>query len=71
VAENDLLRHVHFMYNEKTTYVSNGFYSVRNYEACVEFRAPTRMPVVLMSYYLSTPSQQLPKLCGNTCANEP
>jgi len=58
------------MYNEKTRYVSIGFYSAQNYEACVDFGAPRRMPAVLTSYCLLTLSQHLPKLCGNTCANE-
>jgi hypothetical protein len=64
--ERVLLWRVYFMNNQKSKYVTVGFYPTRNYELCVEFGAPRRTPVVLTSYYLSTLSQHLPKLC-ETC----
>ena len=65
-----LLGRVYFMNNEQSKYVSVGVSSCSQLQPCVEFGAPRRMPVVLTSYYLSTLSQHLPKLCQNMCNNQ-
>lgn len=68
--EHVLLGRVYFMNNEKSKYVSVGGSSRSLLQPCVEFGAPRRTPVVLTSYYLSTLSQHLPKLCENMCNNQ-
>ena len=53
------------MNDEKTRYVSVGFYPARNYEPCVEFGGPTKTPVILTSY--CQPSRNISRKCVRIC----
>ena len=58
-----LLRRVYFLNEEKTRYVSVGFYPSENYRVLVEFGGPRVVPIQLAEQHVRTLMDALPALC--------
>ena len=58
-----LLRRVYFLNEEKTRYVSVGFYPSENYRVLVEFGGPRIVPIRLAEQHVSTLMDALQALC--------
>ena len=58
-----LLRRVYFLSEEKTRYVSVGFYPSENYRVLVEFGGPRIVPIRLADQHVRTLMDALPALC--------
>ena len=58
-----LLRRVFFLNEEKTRYVSVGFYPSENYRVLVEFGGPRIVPIRLAEQHVRTLMEALPALC--------
>ena len=65
-----LLQRVFFINEEKTRYVSIGFYPARNYQPLVEFGGSKIKPVLLAEQYVATMADCLPRICQSMCDNE-
>jgi len=65
-----LLRRVFFINEEKTRYVSVGFYPTRNYQPLVEFGGPKLKPIILTDHHVATLAECLPRVCQSMCDNE-
>ena len=64
-----LLRRVFFLDDEKSRYVSVGFYPACNYQPLVEFCGTRSLPLVLPTEYVNVVTE-LPGLVEGTCRNE-
>ena len=58
-----LLRHVFFLNEEKSWYVSVGFYPANNYQVLAEFGGPRIAPITLTEQHVKTLVEHLPALC--------
>ena len=65
-----LLRRVFFLNDDKSNYVSVGFYPAQNYQPLVEFGGAKPLPMVLTADYVATMAVRLPSLVEATCQNE-
>ena len=65
-----LLRHVFFMSDEKSRYVSVGFYQGRNYQPLVEFGGTRILPLVLPTDCVNIVVERLPGLVEAMYRNE-
>jgi hypothetical protein len=65
-----LLRRVFFLNDEKSRYVSVGFYPTCNYQPFVEFGGTRILPLVLPTDYVNVVTEQLPGLVERMCRNE-
>ena len=66
---NRVLRRVVFL-NDKSKYVSVGFYPTQNYQFLVEFGGVKRLHMVLTSDYDATMAERLSSLVDTMCQNE-
>ena len=62
-----LLRRVFFIDENKTRYISVGFYSTQNYRPMVEFGGSKIIPVILTEQHVATMAECLPKICEAMC----
>ena len=58
-----LLRRVYFLNEEKSRYVSVGFYPSENYRVLAEFSGPRIVPITLTEQHVKTLMEHLPALC--------
>ena len=58
-----LLRRVYFLNEERTRYVSLGFYPADNYQVLTEFRGPRITPITLTEQHVMMLMENLPALC--------
>ena len=58
-----LLRRVYFLNEERTRYVSVGFYPADNYQVLAEFGGPRITPITLTQQHVRTLMENLPALC--------
>ena len=58
-----LLRHVFFLNEEKSWYVSVGFYPANYYQVLAEFGGPRIAPITLTEQHVKTLVEHLPALC--------
>jgi len=65
-----LLRRVFFPNDEKSRYVSVGFYPAHNYEPLVELGGTRILPLVLPADYVNIGAERLPSLVEAMCRNE-
>ena len=65
-----LLRRVFFLNDEKSRYVSVGFYPAHNYQQLVEFGGTRFLPLVLPADYVNIVAERLPGLVETMCRNE-
>jgi len=65
-----LLRRVFFIDENKTRYISVGFYSTQNYRPMVEFGGSKIIPVILTEQHVATMAECLPKICEAMCDNK-
>jgi hypothetical protein len=65
-----LLRRLYFINDDKTKYVSVGFYPARNYQPLVEFGSSGNKPITLTKQHVTTMAQHLPRLCEAMCGDE-
>jgi hypothetical protein len=65
-----LLRHAFFLNNEKSRYVSVGFYPARFYYALIEFGGAHLLPVIINEQHLIALSERLPMICEAMCRGE-
>ena len=65
-----LLRRVFFVNEDKTRYVSVGFYPTQNYQPHVEFGGPSIKPLILEDQHVTTLAECLPKICASMCDDE-
>jgi hypothetical protein len=66
-ANKVLLRRVCFINNEKSKYVSVGFYPAKNYQPLVEFGGAKILPITLAEQHVKTMAENLPRLCNALC----
>jgi hypothetical protein len=66
-----LLRRVFFLNDEKSRYVSVGFYPAQNYQPLVEFCGTRILPLVLPADFVNHVSERLRSLVEAMCRNEP
>ena len=69
-----MLRRVFFVNEDRTKYVSVGFYPARDYQLLVEFGAVKRnktVVLILVDQYVATLAAILPSICESMCANKP
>jgi len=64
-----LLRRVFFINEEKTRYVSVGYYPARNYQPLVEFGGSKIKPVIIDPQHVEKMVACLPRICEATCDN--
>src|SRR5215469_13772744 len=64
-----LLRRVIFLREDKTKYVSIGFYPARDYQPFVELGGAQKAPLILQESFVRTMAEQLPYLCEALCNN--
>jgi len=69
-ASRVLLRRVSFLNEEKSRYVSVGFYPGRNYQPLVEFGGTRIQPLVLFAEYVNIVVERQPGLVETMCRNE-
>ena len=62
-----LLRRVFFINEERTRYVSVGFYPTRNYQSLVEFGGPKIKLMTLTDLQVATLAECLPRICEAMC----
>ena len=62
-----LLRRVFFIDENKTRYISVGFYPTQNYRPMVEFGGSKIKPVILTEQHVATMAECLPKICEAMC----
>ena len=55
---------------DKTRYVSLGFYTTQNYQLHVEFGGPRIKPVILADQHVATLAECLPRICAAMCDDE-
>ena len=60
-----LLRRVYFLTEERTCYVSMGFYPSNNYQVLVEFGGPRIVPIRLAEHHFRTLMEALSALCDS------
>ena len=65
-----LLRCVFFLNDEKSRYVSVGFYPSRNYQPLVKFGGTRFQPLVLPADYVNIVVERLPGLVEAMCLND-
>ena len=65
-----LLRRVFFVNEDKTRYLSVGFYPTQNYQPHVEFGGPNIKPLILEDQHVTTLSECLPRICASMCDDE-
>jgi hypothetical protein len=65
-----LLRRVFFLNEEKSRYVSVGFYPARNYQPLLEFGGTRILPLVLPKEFVKIAVERLPVLVEAMCRNE-
>ena len=65
-----LLRRVYFLNEERTRYVSVGFYPPDNYKVQVEFGGPRIVPISLTEHQARTLMEALPALCDDMQCDE-
>jgi hypothetical protein len=65
-----LLRRVFFLNDDKSKYISVGFYTAQNYQTLVEFGGAKRLPILLTSDYVAAMAERLPALVEAICRNE-
>ena len=65
-----LLRRVFFLNNDKSKYVSVGFYPAQNYQPLVEFGGTRLLPLVLTAEYVNNVAERLPGLLEAMCRNK-
>jgi hypothetical protein len=65
-----LLRHIFFINEDYTKYVSVGFYPARGYQSLVEFRASRNRPNLLTEQHVPTFAEHLPRLFEAVCREE-
>ena len=59
-----LLRHVYFLHEERSRYVSVGFYPSENYQVLIEFGGSRIAPITLTEHHFRTLVEALPTLCA-------
>jgi len=64
-----LLRRVFFINEEKTRYVSVGYYPTRKYQPLVEFGGSKIKPVIIDPQHVETMVACLPRICEAMCDN--
>lgn len=64
-----LLRRVFFISEDKTRYVSVGFYPSRNYQPLVELGGPRVKSILLTDQHVTTLAECLPRICEAMYAN--
>ena len=62
-ATGVLLRRVYFLNEEKSRYVSIGFYPSDNYQVLAEFGGPQILPITLTEQHVKELLEHLPALC--------
>ena len=65
-----LLRRLFFLNDEKSKYVSVGFYPAQNYLPLVEFGGAKLLPMLLTSDHVAIMAERLPALVEAMCQNE-
>ena len=65
-----LLRRVFFIDEDKTRYVSVGFYPTQNYQPRVDFGGPRIKHVILADQHVATLAECLPRICEALCDDE-
>ena len=65
-----LLRRVFFLNDDKSKYVSVGFYPEHNYQLLFEFGGTSLLPLVLTAEYVNIAAERLPGLVEALCRNE-
>jgi hypothetical protein len=65
-----LLRHLYFINDDRTRYVSVWVYPARNYQPLVEFGASGNKPITLTEQHMATMALHLPQLCEAMCNDE-
>ena len=65
-----LLRRVYFLNEERTRYVSVGFYPFDNYQVLVELAGPRMVPIRLTEHHVRTLVEALPALCDAVQSGE-
>jgi len=63
------LRRVFFINEDKTRYVSVGFYPSRNYQPLVEFGGPKVKPIILADQHVAAMAECQPRICESMCGN--
>ena len=58
-----LLRRVYFLNEERTRYVSEGFYPAENYQVLAEFGGPRIAPITLNEQHVKALMENFPALC--------
>ena len=65
-----LLRRVFFLNDDKSKYVSVGFYPAQNYQPLVEFKGNKLLPLLLAAEYVTILAERLADLVEAMCQNE-
>ena len=65
-----LLRRAFFVNEERSKYVSVGFYPYRDYEVLVEFGGQRYKPIALTEQHVLTMAENLPLICKAMCGGE-
>jgi hypothetical protein len=65
-----LLRRLYFINDDKTKYVSVGFYPALNYQPLVELGSSGNKSLTLTKQHVTTMVQRLPSLCETMCGDE-
>jgi hypothetical protein len=65
-----LLRHVFFLNDDKSRYVSVGFYPARYYQVLSEFGGPRIAPITITEQHVNILAEHLPKLCEAMCRGD-
>jgi hypothetical protein len=67
---NRALRRVFFIAEDKSKYVSVGYYPTRDYQPLAEFGGAKKLPLLLNVQQLQTMGKNIPALCDALCTNE-
>lgn len=65
-----LLRRLFFIADDKSKYVSVGYYPARNYQPFVELGGAKKQPLLLNDQHLRTMAEHIRALCDALCTNE-
>jgi hypothetical protein len=65
-----LLRRIFFLNEDKSKYVSIGYYPARNYERMVEFGCLRNSPIILTETQVRYLAEVIPHMCHSLCINE-
>ena len=65
-----LLRSVFFVAEDKSKYVSVGYYPARDYQPLAEFGGAKKLPLLLNVQQLQTMAENIAALCDALCTNE-